>query len=32
MQLFGDRELAVFRRCHYWWRRLPDGEVRILAG
>src|SRR5690606_38439372 len=32
MQLLGDREPAMFQRYHHWWRRLPDGEVRILAG
>jgi hypothetical protein len=27
-----DRDPEVYSRYHHWWDKLPDGEVRVLAG
>jgi Winged helix DNA-binding domain len=27
-----EREPEVYRRYHHWWRKLPDGETRLLPG
>lgn len=27
-----NRQPDVYRRYNHWWAKLPDGEVRVLAG
>lgn len=32
LTLLADREPRIYRRYHHWWSKLPDGEMRVLAG
>lgn len=32
LTLLADREPRIYRRYHHWWAKLPDADVRVLAG
>lgn len=32
LTLLAEREPRIYRRYHHWWSKLPDADVRVVAG